>query len=398
MAAAVVSDAAKARPVRRSRAGLVLLVIVAILIALAVIVRLLLDPIASHETRKALGKMEGLRGDFAHVHVTVLPPRYEITNLKLQDDKAPRGASPLVFVKKAHLGVDWRALFHGHLVASAALYEPKLTVNPPKQTKGQTSPPPKAPDLSAQLQQAPPVHIDRLEIFSGELLFRLPEGDERPRLWIHDLDLAGQNLATKPKEEGGRPATVSARAVVANSGDLRLFVTANPFASPLAFAGEASVQGLRASDLYAFLAAKTDIEASRGTIDLFATFTSKNGAINGGVKPVLKNIRLKSTDEVWWAAAKTWLLDKAVDIASDRVPERNAIATTVPIKGKLVDPNTQLWPAVLGVVRNAFVAGLASGFANLPPDTAPEKESVLKQAVDSLKKKNGPPQAQPRKE
>jgi len=380
---------------KRSRLSLVLLTVGASLVVIAIIIRLVLDPIAGHETRKALGQLEGLRGDFAHVHVTVFPPGYEITNLKVADSHAPPDAAPLFFSKKAHIGLDWRALFHGRLVAAATLYEPKLTFSPPKSTKQKTSS--KAPDLSTQLNDAPKFRLDRLEIFSGELLVRLPQGDEHPRLWIHHLDVTAQNLASKPSEAHGRPATLSARGRVARSGELRLFVSADPFASPLAFAGEASLQGLRARELYAFLATKTDIQAVEGTIDWFASFTSKNGAITGGVKPVVKNLVLKSTDEGLWADAKTWLLDKAVDVTSDRVPERHAIATTVPIKGKLVDPDIQLWPAVLGVIRNAFVAGLTSGFANLPPDTASHEEGAVTQAADALKKDSGPPQAQPRK-
>jgi len=395
MAVALVSEADRSQPVRKHhRAGLILLIILAVLVAMAVVVRLILDPVASYETRKSLGNMKGFRGDFARVHVTVLPPSYQISNLKLAADSAPAGSPPLLFVKSVHLGLDWRELLHGRLVASAALEEPKITLVPPKPTKEKA--PGKTPDLSTQLKNAPPVRLSRLEVFSGELLVRLPVDDKRPRLWVHDLDVTGENLATRPGEAHGRATTLSARGLVARSGELRLFVTANPFASPLAFAGEASLQGLHAEELYAFLSAKTDIEATDGTIDLFATFTSKNGMVNGGVKPVLKNITLKSTDEGLWANAKTWLLDKSVDLASDRVPERSAIATTVPIKGKLVAPDIQLWPAVLGVVRNAFVAGLTSGFANLPPKTSSENEGVLKQATDALKKKSGPPEAQPR--
>ncbi len=375
--------------------GLALLILVAVVLAVAIVVRLVLDPVAAHQTRKALDKLEGLRGDFAKVHVTVLAPGYEITNLELREENAPRNAPPLVFVKKARVGLDWRELLRGRLVASVALHEPKLSITAAKTTKQQPSP--KAPDLSAQLEDAPPLRIDRLEVFQGELLVRFPEGEDNPRLWIHRLDLTGQNLASRPAGAGGRPAMLSARAMVARSGTLRMFVTANPFASPLAFAGEASIQGLRVTDLHAFLAAKTDVEAISGTIDLFATFTSKDGAINGGVKPVLKNLELRSADQGPWADAKSWLLDKAVDIASDRVPRRNAVATTIPIKGKLVAPDIQLWPAVLGVVRNAFVAGLVSGFANLPPDTASDKQGVLEQTVDALQEDEGPPNAQPRK-
>ena len=52
---------------------------------------------------------------------------------------------------------------------------------------------------------------------------------------------------------------------------------------------------------------------------------------------------------------------------SDRVPNRNAVATVIPIKGTLTGPDVQLWPSIFGVLRNAFVEGLTSGYAHLPP-------------------------------
>ena len=83
------------------------------------------------------------------------------------------------------------------------------------------------------------------------------------------------------------------------------------------------------------------------------------------------------------------------ELTADRVEGRNAVATTIPIKGKLTDPDIQLWPTVLGVIRNAFVQGLTSGFTNVPPATAEKKQGVLEQAKNALEKGQGPPKAQP---
>jgi len=210
-----------------------------------------------------------------------------------------------------------------------------------------------------------------------------------------DVGYTAENLGTRRKLMRGRPATVSAHGMVGRSGELMLFVSADPLASPLAFAGQASISGLRVAELYEFIAPKTDVQASQGTVDVFASFTAKDGGITGGVKPVLKNVEIKPADQGLWNTAKAWLLDTSVNLASDRVPGRHAVATTIPIKGSLTAPDIQLWPAVLGVVRNAFVQGLASGFVNVPPATSPQKESVWKQAKDALKKDEGPPDAQP---
>jgi len=380
----------------RHRALRVVLIILAVLVALIVLMRLLLDPIATHQTRKALAGLHGLAGEFSRVHVTVLPPGYTITHLKLTEKHGETSApsqQPLLYVERAHAGLSLHDLIRGHLVAGLRLENPKVTFIQPAAPKQKPSG--KAPDLSALLARAPALQVARIEMLGGQVLIRMTEGDEHPRLWIHDLAMVAQNLGTHRKNMHGRPTTLSARGVVGRSGELSLFVSADPLAHPLSFAGEASLVGLRASELYDFIAAKTDLQATQGTVDVFATFRSEKGLVSGGVKPVLKNIELSAADEDLWTRAKAWLADQAVELASDRVPGRNAVATTVPIKGKLTDPDIQLWPAVLGVVRNAFVAGLESGFANLPPPAADKKQSLWEQTKNALEKGKGPPKAQP---
>jgi hypothetical protein len=61
------------------------------------------------------------------------------------------------------------------------------------------------------------------------------------------------------------------------------------------------------------------------------------------------------------------LVDATVSLLSDRVPAREAVAGIIPFSGEITRPDAQILPAVLSVVRNAFVIGLASGFAHLPP-------------------------------
>jgi hypothetical protein len=377
------------------------LVILGILVALIVVLRLILDPLASHETRAALNQLDGFKGDFQRVHVTVFGPGYDITHLKLI--AVPAGADkedvadkpPLIYVDRLHVGIDWRALLHFKLQASLRLTDPKFTISP---SKAPSSPTKKAaPDLSDQLEKVTALKVDRIEIVGGEVLFHERAGAHEQQLWLHHLELTAQNLATRPALAHGRPATVSAHGVLGRSGDLDLFVSADPFASPLSFAGQLSEKGLRASELYEFIEPKTHLQAGRGTIDVFAEFVSKDGLLSGGVKPVLKNVEVRPTESGVWDRMKAWLADKAVKTASDRVPDRNAVATTVPLKGKLTDPDIQLWPTVLGVLRNAFVQGLASGFENLPPATADKKEGKVEQAKNALKKDQGPPKAQPSK-
>ena len=372
-----------------------------IVIVIVVIIRLVLDPVATHYTRQALNDAEGIRGDFHSVHVTVFPPGYQIKRIKIVERlhptrENPRGDDdwkhPLFYAERVAVRVDWRALFHGRLAAVARLDQPKLVITTrekaPKKAGG-------LPDVRAALARVTPARVARVEIRDGEVLYRDLTAPRTPEIWLHDIELAMENLATRPNLAGGRPATVSGRAKLGRSGTVTLFVSANPFANKLAFAGEAAVKGWRVAELFDLIEPKTDLQTPQGTLDLFAEFKAAAGTISGGVKPVLKNVEVRPTEDNLGNKLKAWIADEALDLFSDRVPERNAVATVVPIKGKLDDPDIQLWPTVLGVVRNSFVEGISSGFTHLPPKTADKPQGKIEQVKDALKKDEGPPKAQP---
>ena len=158
------------------------------------------------------------------------------------------------------------------------------------------------------------------------------------------------------------------------------------------------LRGWKLAELYDFEEPKAKLQTPKGTLDVFAEFKARDGAISGGVKPVLKNVEVKPTESTLSNRLKAWLADEGLHLFSDRVPGRNAVATVVPIEGRLDKPDVQLWPSVLGVVRNAFVEGLSAGYMRLPPPMAEQKQGVITQAGQAVKKNEGPPKAQPTKQ
>ena len=78
----------------------------------------------------------------------------------------------------------------------------------------------------------------------------------------------------------------------------------------------------------------------------------KRGVLTGGVKPILKNVKVKAADDKLGDKIKAALADVAVKILSDRVPGRNAVATIIPIHGDLKKPDVQLVPTILASGSN----------------------------------------------
>jgi hypothetical protein len=361
-----------------------------VIVVLVVVVRLILDPVAAHYTRRALNEMEGMRGDFADVHVTVFPPGYQIRKIKLFDTES-KSREPLFYADRVWSQLDGRSLVHFRLDGKARIDGPKVVVVPGV-TKEKKPPP---PDLGTQVRKLMAMRVDRIEVRDGELVFAESAARDAPRMWVHDIEAVVENIATRRELTHGRPTTTTLSGVVQKTGRLTAFVSADPLAKGLTFAGRTSLEKLDLRDLYAFLAEKTQMQARKGELNLYAEFEARDGRISGGVKPVLKDVQLGPTDSKLVNRLKAWLADRAIDVASDRIPDRKAVATVVPLRGTISDPHVQVMPAVMGVIRNAFAAGLASGFTYLPPPVAEKPKGVIGQAVDALKKRPGPPAAEP---
>ncbi len=255
------------------------------------------------------------------------------------------------------------------------------------------APPGEVVDLNELLHKITPLEVDHIDILDGQVAFVDTSRQERPELWLHDLQLSVENLTNRVRLTEGRPVLLTASATLARSGALSILITADPFEKGLTFSGRAAIVGLETSELYRFIKPATKLQAPQGTIDIFVEFDCRNGQLTGGVKPVLKNVKIRPDDKGFFTAIKAWATDVAIKLFSDRVKDRNAVATVIPIKGTLTGPDVDLWPAIFGVLRNAFVEGLTSGYAYLPPKTGEAPPAPGAQPSPSESHSTSPPAA-----
>jgi hypothetical protein len=375
----------------KRRRGTWVFVTLGVLLLVGIVFRLVLDPIAAHYTRQALAKSKSVRGAFTTVHVGVLPPGYTINRLKLIAEPGGRWDEPLFYAETTHISVLWRELLHGRLVARADIDHPKIV----SVSKPGEKPKKPAPDIAQALRNLLPAKLDRLTIDRGEALIAQGHGANAPEVWIHDLTLIADNLATRRQLMEGEPSHLRLDGRVQRTGRLAVDASMNPFAKGLTFSVKAALRDLALRELYAFVEPQTKLTADKGTIDVFVEIRARNGVLSGGAKPELKDVDVKSADRGLGPRVKAALADATINLLEDERPGHDVVATTVPINGTIEDPHVQLVPAILGAARNGLVVGLASGFANLPPSTSEKKEGIVKQAWHAIKKGEGPPKAQP---
>lgn len=355
----------------------------AALLSALVAFRLLLNPFVARHTREVLSSLKGYRGHFTDVSVSLLHLSYTIDGLKLVQVPTPPGASekrPFFYARRIRIGLRFRELiYRRELVATVELDGPKLNLIAGKSKRtSQTGI--VDPDLGAKIAKLSPLDVARLELKDAEIAFSDETGKGAQALWLHDLDATVENLATRVGLSHGQPTTLAASGTLQKTGQVSVFMTADPLSKALAFSGRAAVQGLDVHDLGNFLVQKEDLRPTKGTIDLFAEFDAHDGRIAGGVKPILKGVRVKPAKGGLGPAVKAWVADAGLKLLSDRVPGRDATAALIPFHGTIGKPRAALWPTVWGVLRNAFVVGIDSGFAHLPPKGAAQKQGVLPQA------------------
>jgi hypothetical protein len=361
-----------------------------------------LQPLARYATHRALDSVSGYFGSFEDVHVSILPLQYQVTHLKLEPtaDKT----RPLIYAEKTVAGVDWKWLLHGRVRLAASVYKANLVVY---EARGKAATQ-NLPDLANTMTKILPGQLHRLQLRESEITYifhneKSAEGQEKqasegrstvPKLWIHELEATVENLASRPELAEGA-TTIVAAAQLNNSGNISLFATADPLAKALTFAGQFSLQDMKLVDAYNLIDSKSDLAFTKGTLDLLTRFGCDKGRLTGAVQPVLKNVEVKATDDNIINNVKAWAANLGVKLLSDRVPGRNALSTVIPIEGTLTDPQFQLWPTIFGIIRNAFVEGIAESFTHLPPPKAEKPQGILEQAASAVSKDAGLPKAQP---
>lgn len=377
------------------------------LVVLVVLLRIFLDPLATWGTRKGLAELKGFSSDFGDVSVSLFPIKYSITQLKLFEEPPGRKGPPLLYAERIEVGVSFLNALRGRVIGALRIEKPKISYvirKPVKQEVEETAEKvvPPFERLVQALESFPPTRLNRVEILNGEVLLEDQREPEAPSIWLHAMDMTMENLASTRPLSLGQATLIALSGTLQKTGQVSLFLSLDPLTLPPHFAGRFQVKGLELNDFYSLIKSKAGVALPKGTFEMFASFKTERGLIEGGVKPVLTGLDAEPAEKGIGPRIKSALTDVAFDIfksEKDEDPEgKEKVATVIPIRGDLSGPEVQVWPTVLGVIRNAFVEGLAGAFTHTPPPVAGKKQGILKQAVEALEPSTDTPRAQPVKE
>jgi hypothetical protein len=106
------------------------------------------------------------------------------------------------------------------------------------------------------------------------------------------------------------------------------------------------------------------------------------------VKPLFKDIKVKKQKQASLPKkAWEWLVGVAANVLESQKTE--AVATRVPMKGSIDDPQADIWATIGGLLRNAFVRAFRPGFEGGIGDDGESSGAAEAMAKEEDKKKGG---------
>jgi hypothetical protein len=341
---------------RRLRTGL--LVVLVVLAA----ARLALPGLIRARVNEKLDSLPGgYRGHVGDVSLALHRGTVSLEEIELQDAKRDL----VVNVKELRLRVRVLELLKKRVVAGADVEKPVIRVAVRRAlrrakavaARGEAEPEAEAPakPLPDMLAEATPFRVERVEVRDGELV--IVESGLEAR--ISDVQIMMEGLTN---EKEGRNARLEAAARVMEKGKASLTVRADPLAKDPSFDLAAKVEDVDLPSINPLLRWQLGVDVERGTFEALSELDAKDGSFQGYVKPFVDDLKMLKPEDLKKPAkaVKEAVVGAVAAVLKNKKTE--AVATKVPVKGELEDPDIGVWSAVVSVLRNAFVEALRPSF------------------------------------
>jgi hypothetical protein len=335
-----------------------ILKIVLIAVVLLVAVRLALPYAILKYANNTLATMPGYRGHVEDIDLALFRGAYQIDSIYLNKyDSVTQKETPFFGAKEIDLSLEWRSLFKGSIVGELMFIEPTLRftaekVEPNKIKKDST-------DFKKLLEDFMPLKVNRFEVVDGNIQYIDETSKPKVDIAMTNTDIVATNLRNAyDSTESLLPSTIQANAEVYD-GTLDFFMRLNPLAETPTFDMNAELKNTNLTKLNDFFKAYAKVDINKGTLGLYTEIAAKEGQFRGYVKPLLKNMDvLGEEDRKDNIFRKLWEGFVGVTGQVFENLKEDQVATKIPFKGEVKDPQANIWYTITYVLQNAFVRAM----------------------------------------
>jgi membrane protein len=346
-----------------------LYVTLTIFILACVAIRIALPFVIQNEINRRLAQGDTFRGHVESVHLAILRGAAELRDIELI--RHP-GKDIHAHVKSAQMNLSWLSLLKREIRFKAHIIEPNVTVLLPpsvtavaerKKIEEKKPPTKKWQEAKADLSRFWPTFIDDFSIRSLNVKIQSTELKETPPVQILDFNLDATNIWNRVEKQNG-PSNVNFSGATTGHGVLNGSIWLSAFSPTPNLRAQISLREMDLRAFNPFFRKVGNFDLKSGTLDLASEFASKNWQIDGYMKPILKNVNFidvkRDNPKGFWRELWERLLQKTTDALKNE--KTDDLAGKIRFSGRLDDPKTSPWDALVSILRNAFVRALSAGF------------------------------------
>jgi hypothetical protein len=332
-------------------------IVVASIVALAVLARLAAPSVVERYVNRQLARLGEYRGSVAGVDLNLLRGGYvlrDLTIVKVDGD----AQTPFAAIPAVDLSLQWRALLEGQAVGEIVMHEPVLNlVQSQADAEQQLGTGVNWPQAIRDLF---PFRLNLVEARNGLVTFRAPGIDTGDSLTVRGLSMQLRNLTNVRDVAEPAFAELDVAGEIMGNAPLSLTGRIDPNETLPTFDIDLQIEGARLVDVNPWLREFLNVDAETGSFSMYSELAAAEGRFEGYVRPILDNPEIFDADEAARGPfQKAWeaLVNVAAKILENRAEQQ--VATQIPLRGELEDPDAGLLPAMTNLLRNAFVAAFA---------------------------------------
>jgi len=373
-----------ARP--RSRAGRVVLVVVAVLVVLLVAARIALPFYLRDAINRRLDRIPDYGGHVDEVGVHLWRGAYSMHGLEIVK-RSGKVREKFFSARSIDFSLAWRELFRRKVVSD--IYADGVNLNfvkGPTVEQSQLEADRRWQDVINDLF---PIDITFLKITDGQLRFVNTASEPKVDVNVSHATVLATGLRNRPSDEGEMyPAFIGVEGQSIGGGKMRVAVHAEPLAAQAHFYLKLQVEGVSLPALNEFLKAYVGVSVSGGTFKAYTEIAAKDGRYQGYFKPFFEHIDFKDApgerkplhQEIW---------EGFISLVARifRNNSRDSVATRIPFSGEVGQLNTHAWESFKSALRHAFVHPLPE---KLDSSVKPDSGEIMQPVPTAEKAKSNP--------
>ena len=332
-------------------------VVIGVLVVVGVAARLAAPTLLERYVNRQLADMGDYRGTISGVELHVLAGGYVLRDLTIiEADSA--GQTPFVTMPSMDLKLQWRALLRGQAVGEVVMRDPVLNlVQGPSDEQQQLG---TGVNWPQEIRDLFPFRLNVVEARNGLVTFRAPGISTDDSLTIRDFQMRLRNLTNVQDLEEPAFAELDVRGGIMGNAPLALTGRIDPNEMTPTFDIDLSIEGAQLIDVNPWLREFLKVDAEMGVFSMYAELAAAEGRFEGYVRPILEDpkfIDARDEEEGPFRTAWEGLVNLAAKVLENR--EEEQVATQIPLRGEIEDPDVDVLTAMANLLRNAFVAAFS---------------------------------------